>query len=98
MIFGNRLMFTPFWRLTAYGCMFSKGERLIDFGGDEFHNRSLYVIVPLVGMAVLFYERHQNTGPEHLYACVNGEIEGFYDENCAECINTMRWITEDDTA
>ena len=94
--FRNRLFFTPFWRLTAYGCLFRKEDSLVGFGGDEFHNRSVYVVIPLVGSVVLFYERRQNTGPEHLYGRINGELEGFVDGDCAVCAETLGWMMMDD--
>lgn len=74
------LQFTPFWKLTQWGFL----RRLVGRGCDEYHNPSRYLIVPFVGMLVIFRMTYGTTVP-HLSACIDGKWEGAMDTSCPIC-------------
>lgn len=77
-------MFVPSPRLTRLGFVRDWMGR----GCDEWHNPSIYLIVPLVGQFVIFRMRYRRIeGAEHAYASTNGNItDGIYHRNCPICI------------
>jgi len=81
----RRVRFTPFWRLTRWGFVRPLGSLR---ACDEFHNRSVYVVVPVVGELVLFWEPRltpQEPGNEHVYGFVAGEWLGTIHPDCRLC-------------
>ena len=51
----ERFIILPFWKVTRWGFLKPFG-----FGGDEWGNPSVYIIIPLVGMVVFFYSVHMD--------------------------------------
>lgn len=65
-------------------------------GTDEWHNRSVYVILPFLGGLAFFWERDfDQTGEEHIASYFDGAWEGHYDITCGIC-NEIRSDTEQD--
>lgn len=78
-------MFSPFWKLTRWGFLWPLWGR----GCDEWHCKSIYLTIPLVGWFVIFYERDFNRrGEEHLHAYGPEGFEGVDHtfDGCEICI------------
>lgn len=56
-------------------------------GCDEWHNKSVLLILPFLGAFIFFWERDFNRdGEEHLYAwCLSCGWEGAYHIDCDIC-------------
>lgn len=60
-------------------------------GDDEWHNRSIAVILPFVGGFIFFWERDfQRSGPEHLYGSGPDGEDGIYVIDCEICREIRR--------
>lgn len=69
--FHGRFMFTPPWHLTRCGFI---GEAFrLRRGCDEWHNKSRYLVVPLVGMFVWFATADR-AGEEHVFAYMGAGV------------------------
>lgn len=85
----GRLKFTPFWHLTDWGFLPYAFRR--NLGCDEFHNRSRWTIIPLVGEFCLFDKGYNTDQPVHLFAFTgsahgaSGEWEGEDVPDCPIC-------------
>lgn len=88
------------WKLTSWGCLFGQGIRgtFIGFSADEYHNRTFYFMIPLVGFFTFWYEREINTSVLHLYGSCGGVMEGFIDPDCGMCAEVLGWFLVDDYA
>lgn len=60
----------------------------LDKGGDEWHNYSVMVGVPFLGMLIFFYERKFNRdGEPHVYAfCTPEGFVGAFHKECEDCV------------
>lgn len=55
-------------------------------GTDEHHNKSIIVVVPLLGAFIFFWERSfQRSGPEHIWAIGPDGEEGLFVIDCDIC-------------
>ena len=82
--YGRRFQFHQPWHLTRFGFVWP----LIGSGGDEFHNRSVWVIVPMVGWFVIF------TGPivrdvEHFHGYGPDGPIGKFVSGCPDCLELV---------
>ena len=79
--------YTPPWKVTHAGFL---GSALrIHNGCDQWHNKSRYIVIPLVGMFVWWPEGIDRRGEEHIWASFWGphgqEIAGRIVEGCDIC-------------
>lgn len=75
----NKMRFYPFWKVTNLGC----GHDLYSKGCDEYHNKTISIIIPLVGQII--YWLTTNEGEEHLWGRFGGVWEGKDDPDCDIC-------------
>lgn len=94
----NRFRFDPFWQLTRWGFLFTIKENrqyfrywLCGFSVDEFHNRAVHLTIPLVGMFVFFYSRHQQHEVEHISGMTGDIVHGYIDDSCSDCAEELGW-------
>ena len=84
--------YSPPWRITQAG--FIKSALRTQKGCDEWHNKSFYIVIPLVGMFVWWPEGIDRTGEEHLWGWFWGphgeEIEGRIVEGCDICTEMLK--------
>ena len=85
MNIGERFMYYPPWDLTAWGLR--RDALWPHRGGDEWHNGSWFVILPLLGEVVWFPKGgFDRSGEEHLYAWgPRGPAGGRVVADCATC-------------
>ncbi len=63
-------------------------------GCDEYHNKSIYLIVPLLGEFCVFYERDLND-TIHLYGMIGDEPQGPIFPDCDICVEMLQEFEED---
>jgi hypothetical protein len=88
--------YIPPWKITQAG--FIKTALRIQNGGDEWHNKSFYIVIPLVGMFVWWPEGIDRTDEEHLYSVGWGPhgrvFYGRIVEGCDICEELMEAFNE----
>lgn len=104
MNIGERYQYWAPWTLTGSGLTGKPFRR--QTGGDEWHNQSWMVNIPLVGMFVWFPKAgFDRTGREHIYAIgPSGTVHGRIVDGCATCTELLaehaawRWPEQTDDA
>lgn len=89
----QRFFFTPFWKITRWGIL----RNCYGLSGDYWHNKSHYIIIPLIGCFELFgplrYLRFSDS--EHASAWIDGELtEGVFYPKCDLCIEFKEMVEE----
>ena len=94
---STRWQFNPPWRVTRWG--FIRGH-FFARGCDGHHNRSRYVVLPLIGSVVFFWEptMYDRDEPEHLHAPYNYFTEGRIVRGCVVCAEILVDMALDDDA
>lgn len=77
------------WHLTRWW-WFKVGR-----GGDEYHNPSVFVILPFLGQFVFFW-RADRSGPPHDIMATDTEFTGFLDPDCEVCMTLIGTMSIDD--
>lgn len=84
----RRIWFYPSWKLTNYGFLFNNSPwsalRVLE-GCDEYHNRTKFVIVPLIGEFGVYKKGFNLNQPPHLYAHGPDGWEGADVPGCEIC-------------
>lgn len=79
--------YLPPWQITQAG--FTKQALRIQLGCDEWHNKSRYIVIPLVGMFVWWPEGIDREGPEHLWGKSGNEHFGDIVDDCDICTEIL---------
>lgn len=92
----HRLRYSPPWKLTRWGLMLNTMFGRPGWphrGCDEWHNRSWFVLVPLLGELVWFPKKgFDRSGTEHLYGMTGGplaEYHGRIVDGCDICAEIL---------
>lgn len=63
-------------------------------GCDEFHNKTICVLIPMVGAFTIWEHDSNFDGPEHLHAAVGSETFGVIEDGCDICTEILTDFTE----
>ena len=77
----ERFQYHPPWWVTRWGWRWPLWYR----GTDEFHNPSITLIVPMVGLFVVFPGRLNRSGGEHVFGYGPEGLFGAVVEGCDLC-------------
>lgn len=89
ILFNGRLQLIPFWKLVRLGLFSANPLRYIGRGLDEYHNKSVFVVLPLIGQVVLFTGKDLNEDRVHLHSASGDLLDGYIDPDCEACSDIL---------
>jgi hypothetical protein len=94
----RRVRYCPPWKLTRWGLVWNMMFGRVMWphrGCDEYHNKSWFILIPLVGEFTYFSKPGYQTAREHLYGMGPDGVHGFVDPSCEICDEIMTAFMEE---
>lgn len=86
----SHLEFVPFWRLYHFGFFLPKIRK----GSDEYHNKSWYIIIFMVGSFIWFQTTKRNEVHVNYWSKLDG-FDGVIYKDCDMCQEFVQWVEQE---
>lgn len=91
----QRFWWDATWHNTRWGFMWKERYFLPTRGGDEWHNDSWFIVLPLLGQFIWFPKRSfDRSGPEHVFYYGPDGFEGQIYTDCDSCMEFVDEVNE----